>query len=96
MQPGSSCPGSLTRRPTAVATSGDSGSRASSALPSAADVKLEVFNVLGQNVAVLVDRRLEAGEHSVSWDASAEASGVYLYRLTAGEYVDTKKMLLLK
>jgi len=65
-------------------------------LPVAADIRLEVFNVLGQTVATLVDERLEAGAHSLVWDASGQASGVYLYRLSAGEFVETKKMLLLK
>ena len=66
------------------------------AVPVACDVTLEVFNVLGQKVATLLDGRFDAGEHSVTWDATAQSSGVYLYRLTASEVVETKKMLLLK
>ncbi len=66
------------------------------ALPVAADVRLEVFNVLGQKVATLVEQRLEAGQHSITWDAIAQASGVYMYRLTAGDFVETKKMILMK
>ncbi|MDX9856182.1 MAG: T9SS type A sorting domain-containing protein [candidate division Zixibacteria bacterium] len=65
-------------------------------LPNASDVRLEVFNVLGQSVAILVDGRVEAGTHSVRWDASNSASGVYLYRIQAGEFTDTRKMMLLK
>ena len=65
-------------------------------LPSASHVKLEVFNVMGQKVATLVDGQFEAGEHVVRWDGSDAASGVYFYRLQAGDFVDTKKMMLLK
>jgi hypothetical protein len=67
------------------------------ALPNAADVKLEIYNIMGQKVAILIDERREAGDHTISWDGSNVASGVYLYRLTAGEdFVETKKMILLK
>jgi len=59
-------------------------------------VKLEVFNILGQRVATLVDQPMDAGYYTVEWDANEYASGVYLYRLTAEDFVETKKMLLLK
>jgi hypothetical protein len=59
-------------------------------------VEMTVCNVLGQRVVTLVDEDKPAGEHSVSWDATGFASGVYFYRLRAREYVQTKKMLLLK
>ncbi|MEE9442974.1 MAG: T9SS type A sorting domain-containing protein [candidate division Zixibacteria bacterium] len=65
-------------------------------LPDAAVVKLEVFNIIGQRVTVLVDEHLEAGLHHIQWDGSNIASGTYLYRLKAGEFTETKKMLLLK
>jgi hypothetical protein len=65
-------------------------------LPLACNVKLEIFNVMGRRVAVLVDRPMDAGRHSVSWDGNAFPSGLYLYRLEAGAFVDTKKLLLLK
>ncbi|RJO59136.1 T9SS C-terminal target domain-containing protein, partial [Candidatus Parcubacteria bacterium] len=65
-------------------------------LPQATQVTLHVYNLLGQRVATLVNERQAAGEHAVSWDASQYSSGVYLYRITAGEAVQTKKMLLLK
>jgi len=65
-------------------------------LPSASHVKLEIFNVMGQKVGTLVDGQLEAGEHVVRWDGSEAASGVYFYRLQAGDFVETKKMMLLK
>jgi hypothetical protein len=65
-------------------------------LPQASHVTLEIYNVLGQRVATLADGDLEAGHHTVSWDAAGLASGVYFYRLTAGQFTDRKKMLLLK
>ncbi len=65
-------------------------------LPAASHVKLEIYNIMGQKVATLVDGTIEAGEHTIQWDGSEAASGVYMYRLEAGEFVDTKKMILLK
>jgi hypothetical protein len=59
-------------------------------------VVLEVFNVLGQSVARLVDEQLNAGTYRVTYDASRLSSGVYLYRLKAGDFVQTKKMVLMK
>ena len=59
-------------------------------------VVLEVFNVLGQSVARVVDGQLNAGSYRVTYDASHLSSGVYLYRLTAGDFVQTKKMVLMK
>ncbi|MBU0984106.1 MAG: T9SS type A sorting domain-containing protein [candidate division Zixibacteria bacterium] len=66
------------------------------ALPEASAVCLKVFNVLGQEVATLVDNELSAGQHAVEWDASDAASGVYFYRIEAGEFTESKKMLLLR
>jgi surface protein len=65
-------------------------------LPESADVRLEVYNVMGQRVAVLVNAGQTAGSHSVSFDASNLASGVYHYRLQSGNEVLTKKMTLIK
>lgn len=59
-------------------------------------VDLTVFNVLGQRVETVVDDRLSAGIHQVVWDASRVSSGVYFYRLIAGENTETRKMMLLK
>jgi hypothetical protein len=71
------------------------------ALPSAAQVNLTVFNVLGQQVRTLVDDYMPAGYQTVTWDGTDNtgvtvASGVYFYRIAAGEFAATKKMLLLK
>jgi hypothetical protein len=66
------------------------------AIPCRSHVRLEVFNLLGQRVEKLLDTRQQPGQHSVTWDASRFASGIYFYRLTAGEKVITKRMILLK
>jgi hypothetical protein len=66
------------------------------ALPTRAHVTLTVFNTLGQQVATLVSEVQEAGYHDVRFDASGLASGVYLYRLQAGEYVATKRLVLVR
>lgn len=67
-------------------------------LPTASDVKLDVFDALGRKVATLVNGRKSAGSYAVTFDASryALASGTYFYRLQAGNAVETKKMLLVK
>ena len=69
-------------------------------LPTAALVRLEVFNVLGQRVATLVNEERPAGFHAVAWDATnaaghAVAAGVYMYRLTAGREQHTRRMVLI-
>ena len=59
-------------------------------------VNLKVFDVLGREVATLVNGRMEAGVHQVSFDASRLASGIYFYQLQAGSFSQTKKLMLLK
>jgi len=66
------------------------------ALPQRTHVTLTVFNPLGQTVATLVNAVEEPGEHSVRFDGEGLASGVYFYRLTAGSFVRTMKMLVLR
>jgi hypothetical protein len=70
-------------------------------LPSEANVKLTIYNLLGQHVATILEGKLNAGVHSVPWNGRSQsgipmASGVYFYRLKAGSFVETKKMLLLR
>jgi hypothetical protein len=65
-------------------------------LPVGNQVKLSVYTITGQRIATLVNRRYPAGYHTVSWDASNVANGIYFYRLQAADYVETKKMLLLR
>ena len=59
-------------------------------------VRLKVYNTLGQEVASLVNQEERAGEYSVPFDASRLASGVYFYKLVAGSFIDTKRMVILK
>ncbi|MBK7142241.1 MAG: VWA domain-containing protein [bacterium] len=65
------------------------------ALPKAGEWTLTIYNVLGQEVTNW-NKRTEAGYHKVEWDATQHASGVYFYRLVAGNFTSTKKMVLLK
>ena len=65
-------------------------------LPSATHVRLDIYNLMGQKVGTLLNANLGPGEHTVPWDGSKLASGVYLYRLEAGETVRSEKMILLK
>jgi hypothetical protein len=61
-----------------------------------AQVKLDVFNVLGQHVITLLDEQLPAGTHSVRFDGASRASGVYFYRLTLDDRQLVKKMVMVK
>ena len=70
-------------------------------LPTPGNVSLEVYNVLGQKVTTLVDGNMGAGNHVVEWDGKNSAgvgvsSGVYFYRIATDNFVDTKKMMMLK
>ena len=65
-------------------------------LPKTTDVKLQVFNILGQPVSTLMDGRLSAGQHAVNFDGAALSSGVYLYTLKTPEFTQTRVMNLLK
>jgi hypothetical protein len=70
-------------------------------IPEASNVKLEIFNIMGQKVTTLADQHQDAGSYTVRWDSRGSdgnrvSSGIYLYRLTAGEFVETKKMILMK
>ena len=65
-------------------------------LPVSSYVRLELFNVQGQLVETIESGRQEAGIHKIEWTASHLASGIYFYRLKAGNFTDLKKMILLK
>jgi hypothetical protein len=65
-------------------------------LPAEFSVDLKVFNILGQEVAAVAHGLFTPGRHTVTFNAAALASGVYIYRITAGGYTSTKDMLLLK
>lgn len=71
------------------------------AVPKKSTVAIEIFNILGQKIKTLVEGERTAGYHSVLWDGKNESgkevgSGIYLYRLKAGQFTQSKKMLLLK
>ena len=65
-------------------------------LPEAAKVRLTIYSALGTTVGTIVDEWQPAGSHTVEWVGSGQASGVYFYRLDAGGYTDTKRMVLVK
>jgi len=71
------------------------------ALPRQSQVKIDIFNVLGQKIKTLADGEYEAGRYTIDWDGtdengSATASGIYFYRMNADNFQDTKKLMLLK
>lgn len=59
-------------------------------------VQLKIFNILGQETALLIDKYLKAGEYEVTFDAKNLATGVYFYSLKAGDFTETRKMVLIK
>lgn len=65
-------------------------------LPEGSSVQLIVFDMLGREVTTLVNERKEAGVYDVKFDASGLASGLYFYRLKAGAFVQTRKLLLIR
>ena len=66
------------------------------ALPAPSEVLLAIYNLTGEEVARLVNKNQQEGYHKVTWNASSFASGIYFYRLQAGDFVQTRKMVLLK
>ena len=65
-------------------------------LPVNSDVRLEVYNMLGQRVATLVNESQQPGRYEVSFDASSLSSGTYIYRIEAGDFVESRQMLFVK
>ena len=65
-------------------------------LPKATRTSIEIFNIRGQLIKTLIHKQLNAGEHSITWNASDVPSGIYFYRLVAGEETQSKKMILIK
>ena len=65
-------------------------------IPETANAKLTVFNVMGEEIATLVDGVMQAGGHTVSWNAASMPTGVYFYQLESGNFSQTKKLLLVK
>ena len=64
-------------------------------LPEAGNVKLTLFNILGQEIKTLVNEFKESGVHTINFDASELNSGIYIYKIEAGSFVQTRKMTLL-
>lgn len=65
-------------------------------IPEVADVRLEVYNLLGQKVAAILNKRMPAGSYTVPFNASALSSGVYIYRLMAADKIAAGRMVLMK
>jgi hypothetical protein len=65
-------------------------------LPVASGVRLVVYDLLGREVSILANERKPPGVHSVQFDATGLASGVYVYRLTAGDFVQARRMILVR
>jgi len=65
-------------------------------LPRDCYVKLEIYNILGQKIVTLVEGNLKAGYKTARWDAGSFSSGIYFYRLQAGDFVQTRKMVLIR
>ncbi len=65
-------------------------------VPRESEIRLEILNVLGEQIEILVSQVLSAGTYNYEWNATDFTSGVYFYRLQAGSFVETKKMILLK
>ncbi|MEX0685111.1 MAG: T9SS type A sorting domain-containing protein [Balneolales bacterium] len=59
-------------------------------------VRLEVYNMLGSKIATLVDGNKSAGSHHITFDGSDLASGMYIYRIQANEFIQSKKFTLIK
>jgi flagellar hook assembly protein FlgD len=65
-------------------------------LPEEAEVTIEIYDILGRRIETLIAGKQPAGSHSVVWEAKNVPSGVYFYRIEAGEYSQTQKCVLLK
>jgi len=65
-------------------------------LPAASDVRLSVFDLLGREVSPLVNDRQEAGVHRATFDAAGLAGGVYFYRLRAGTFAGSRRLLVVR
>ncbi|MBC8490683.1 MAG: T9SS type A sorting domain-containing protein, partial [Bacteroidetes bacterium] len=65
-------------------------------LRKSSNTKLIIYNILGKEIATLVNEKLNAGSYEVDWDGSAYPSGVYFYKLTTDGFSDVKKMILIK
>ncbi len=65
-------------------------------VPQTSNIKLEVFNTLGQKVSTLVNSKVNAGNHTINYNASELSSGIYIYKILSAHFSDSKKMMLIK
>ncbi len=65
-------------------------------LPSESDVTIEIYDILGRKIETILHHKQPAGHHQAVWNADSRSSGIYFYRIQAGEYAETRKMVLLK
>jgi hypothetical protein len=65
-------------------------------IPKSSFTQIIIYDLLGREVATLVNEELKAGTYEADWDASGFSSGVYFYKITAGDFIETKKMVLMK
>jgi hypothetical protein len=65
-------------------------------LPKEGNVSIKVFDMLGREVSVVMNGFMKSGTYEITFDASTLASGTYFYRMQAGDFVDIKKMVVLK
>ena len=66
------------------------------ALPIETEISLEVYNLQGRIIEVLASGNMKPGNHSITWNADNQASGVYLVKMVTGEYISTQKLMLIK
>ena len=66
------------------------------AVPKWSKTTLKIYDVLGSEITTLINEEKPAGVYQINWDASSLSSGVYFYQLKAGEFVQTRKMILMK
>ncbi|MBN2090653.1 T9SS type A sorting domain-containing protein [candidate division KSB1 bacterium] len=65
-------------------------------VPTKSPITLEIYDLLGRKVATLIDQELLAGQHQIKWDATNFAAGIYFYQLQSGDFIQGRKMILLK
>lgn len=65
-------------------------------IPKSGNIKIIIYNLQGKEIEILLNKKLDIGDYETSWNGSKYPSGVYFYRLEAGNFVDTKKMILIK
>jgi len=66
------------------------------AIPIDNEVSLSIYNLQGREVSSLIDGNMDAGYHSIVWDANSYASGIYFVKMVAGEYIGIQKLMLVK